>query len=272
MPPSQEVITANTMERIGALGRERAQLVSVLSGLSAAQWHAPSMAEGWLVRDVVAHLGATSRLLLGPRVRQVLTSRNAEAFNDLLVERRRGWEVTQILAEFERCTARLMVTLPLLARPPLGVLRVPIAELGNYPLRLTPSLLLFDWHVHLRHDIAPALGLSRAATDADRMNGVLEWMMAGMEQMNRTTMGFLDRPLSLRLSGIGGDTWLIRPLNSGRLQVTRGRIDDAAAEISATAVEFPAWATRRSPWRSADISIEGDTAYAIRFLETLNIV
>ncbi len=270
-PPTLEAVIAHAKRKLAALRRERAQLLIFLNRLSPAQWQAPSAAEGWRVRDVVAHLGASARLLLGPGVRHVLRSANAEELNDALVDHRRGWEVTRVLSEFEKCSGRALVMLQLSARPPLGTLRLPIAELGSYPLRLTPSLLLFDWHVHLRHDIAPALGLPGPTTDADRMAGVMEWMTAGMEQMNRAGMTWVDRPLSLTLAGIGGGTWRIQPETSGRLRVSPGRAN-AAAEISGTTVEFPAWGTGRSRWRSADITITGDIAYAARFLDALNII
>lgn len=270
--PTLEAVIAHAKWKLAALRRERAQLLTFLNGLSHSQWQAPSAADGWRVRDVVAHLGASARLLLGPGVHHMLRSANAEELNDALVDHRRGWEVTRVLSEFEKCSARALVMLQLSARPPLGALRLPIAELGSYPLRLTPSLLLFDWHVHLRHDIAPALGLPDPATDADRMAAVLEWMMAGLEQMNRTAMTWVDRPLSLRLAGIGGGTWRIQPETSGRLRVSPGRADDAAVEISGNTIEFPLWATRRSHWRSADISITGDAIFATRFLDTLNII
>ncbi|MCA1655686.1 MAG: maleylpyruvate isomerase family mycothiol-dependent enzyme [Pseudonocardiaceae bacterium] len=39
-----------------AIARQRGELATVLSGLSAARWDAPSLCAGWQVREVVAHI------------------------------------------------------------------------------------------------------------------------------------------------------------------------------------------------------------------------
>ena len=36
--------------------------------------------------------------------------------------------------------------------------------------------------------------------------------------------------------------------------------------------EFPAWATNRIAWRTAGLTIAGDTDYAEKFLDALHIV
>lgn len=263
----------DSADRLAALTRERGTLLGVCRSLSNAQWDAPSDAAGWRVRDVIAHLGATVKMLGGPGMREVWGGTPAEALNDELVARRRDWPVSDVLAEFERYSHRAVTLLRLLARPPLGAVKLPIAELGWYPMRLTPSLLVFDWHVHLRHDIAPALGLPVPPTDAERMTAVVEWMLAGMEQMNRQTMTWVDRPLILHLKGPGGGRWQIAPAGNGRLRVTPAGANHAYAEIAGSAVDFPSWATTRISWRAGGrVTLRGDTEYAARFLDSLNIV
>jgi hypothetical protein len=52
--------------------------------------------------------------------------------------------------------------------------RVPLAELGCYPLGLMiGGAPAFDHHTHLCHDMAAALGRPVPPTDADRMRAVL---------------------------------------------------------------------------------------------------
>ncbi|WP_319456014.1 MULTISPECIES: maleylpyruvate isomerase family mycothiol-dependent enzyme [unclassified Mycobacterium] len=264
-------MAVDTARRLTAAARERRQVLAVCANLDDRQWDAPSRADGWRVRDVIAHLGATTGLMLGVGAHQ-MWGRGAEELNDVLVARRRSWTPPRVLAEFERYSGRAMTALKIVARAPLGSLRLPVAELGHYPLRLTPSLLLFDWHVHLRHDIAPAIGLPAPPTDVDRMSGVLEWMLAGMEQMNRTTMTWMDRPLNLQLTGLAGGRWHIAPGTGGRLHVTQRASSSARAEIVGRTDEFPSWATTRTPWRASDVSLRGDTDYAERFLDALNII
>lgn len=259
--------------RLAALQRERAQLLRYLQGLTPEQWLAPSAAQGWSVRDIVAHLGATTRSLLGPGMRQVLTSKNAEAHNDAQVDIRRSWPVSKVLDEFTRTSAMAAIMLKATTRRPLASLRVPIAELGSYPMELTPSLLVFDWHVHLRHDIAPALAHEPPPSDPDRMASVLEWMFAGLEQMNRHTMGWAGAPLAIELTGMAGGIWRVEPMAGGLLRVTPSA-DTASteAQIRGDSLQFPLWSTTRIPWRTVDLSLTGDTDYATRFLDSLNIV
>lgn len=121
-------------KRLAALRRERTHLVAYLDALTGDEWRAPSRAEGWSVRDVVAHLGATTRSLLGPGMRQVLTSSSAEALNDAQVDTRRSWPVDKVVSEFVRTSAMAIHALRATSRQPLASLRVPIAELGSYRL------------------------------------------------------------------------------------------------------------------------------------------
>jgi hypothetical protein len=44
------------------------------------------------------------------------------------------------------------------------------------------------------------------------------------------------------------------------------------AHITGLAEEFPVWGTRRQPWRDHDLKLEGDEAYATRFLDAVKIV
>lgn len=257
--------------RLAAMRTERRALLDFCAGLTDDEWHAPSKADGWLVRDVIAHLGATARSLATPSLIQVMRSGDVEALNDDLVERRRDWPVDRVLGEFRRFSGAGAAVLTSV-RGPVGAVRIPIGDLGRYPMRLMPSLFVFDWHVHLRHDIAPAVGKPALETDEPRLAAVLEWLLAGMEQMQPTTMGFVDRPLALTLRGLAGGTWRIEPDHDGLLRVRPGSADGTAAQISGDSLAFPSWATTRTPWREAEVSTTGDADYAARFLDTLNIV
>lgn len=63
------------------------------------------------------------------------------------------------MAEYTRATRRATTLLDLIRRTPAARLRIPLAELGRYPLGLLiGGALVFDHHTHLRHDMAPALG------------------------------------------------------------------------------------------------------------------
>jgi len=185
------------------------------------------------------------------------------------VEVRRDRNPGQILAEYRRWSRVFGATIPALVRAPLHGVRIPLGDLGRFPMRLLPSALVFDHHTHLRHDIAPALGRPVPATDANRMAALLEWMTAVLSnQLMRTRPGWLDRPVSITLTGPGGGSWLFGPSGS----VTAGGTESAAARITGVALEFPEWGTRRVAWRERGVDIAGDVDYGTRFLDAVNVV
>jgi len=47
-----------------AIAAERTELADMLDGLSAEQWDAPSLCEGWRVREVMAHITMAFRYSL----------------------------------------------------------------------------------------------------------------------------------------------------------------------------------------------------------------
>ena len=97
-----------------------------------------------------------------------------------------------------------------------------LAELGRFRVGQLLCAIVFDTHTHLRHDIAPALGSAVPATDANRMAVVLEWMMAVLSnQLRASQPEWLDRPVSIALSGPGGGCWVVRPDGSRRTRITR---------------------------------------------------
>jgi uncharacterized damage-inducible protein DinB len=55
------------MDPVGALRRERSELLTLCRHLSDADWQTQSAAAGWRVQDVVAHMGSAYRALFGLR-------------------------------------------------------------------------------------------------------------------------------------------------------------------------------------------------------------
>jgi hypothetical protein len=134
-------------------------------------------------------------------------------------------------------------------------------------------MLVFDWHTHLTYDVAPALNRPAPAIDDNRLAVTLEWMLTGLEQMNRDQMRWLDKSLTLALTGPAGGNWRIDPAGKGRLAVTESTdTTSAAATITGVSADFPGWATNRIAWRTAGLTITGNTDYAKRFLDALHII
>ena len=214
-------------------------------------------------------MGAGAHAMFGPAAVKLMRGNDIERLNDEMVDTRRSWSPEQVLAEYRRWTGIFANLMGPAAATPMGGLRLPLAELGRFPLRLFPSALVFDNHTHLHHDMAPALGRTLPEPDANRMAVTLEWMMAVLSnQVRRGRPAWLDRPVLITLTGPGGGRWLVGTGGS----ILPATVESGAARIRGIAVEFPQWGTARAGWRDRDISIDGDADYGAKFLDWLNIV
>lgn len=255
--------------RLAALRRERAALIRFCRGLDDDQWQAPSKAAGWRVQDVVAHMGSACHSIFTPASLKMLRSNDIERTNEVFVDARRSWTPKRTLAEYERWSGVLATMAQATSLTPLANLRMRLGELGEFPAGLLlAGATTFDHHTHLRHDIAPAVGLLAPETDATRMAVVLEWMFAVLSnQLQAARPAWLKHPIGITLRGPGGGSWIIEASGAAP-----GRHDHAAAEIVGAAEDFPEWGTQRADWRSRDVTINGDVDYGARFLDMVNVV
>jgi uncharacterized protein (TIGR03083 family) len=262
------------LDRIAALRAERSEVVNLCRDLSPEEWATPSRCSGWYVQDVVAHMGAAFHGTFGPWVVKLMRSNALERGNDADAEKRRDWEPGRVFGEYEKWSRRFLAVQPVLQHKPGGSIPIRLGELGTYPARLLASALTFDHYVHLRFDMATALGRSIPEADANRMAVLLEWMMAGIPAMTGSALEWLDGSVEIALRGDGAGSWTVDPQNerSGRLSVRSGATTQAVARVSAAADGFPLWATKRRPWRESDIAIDGDAEVAARFLDNLTVV
>lgn len=260
------------IDRVGALRREREDVLAFCRLLGDDEWKAPSNCPGWSVQDVLAHMAAAAHGVFTPWLLKVIRTKDIERSNDADVEVRRDRTPAEILAEYETWSGRLPVLMKTGQLPGLAAVPFPLGDIGRYPLALIASALVFDTHTHLRHDLAPALGRPAPPTDEGRMAAVLEWMLAVLAQMSRAALSFMDRPVLLTLEGPGGGTWAIQPKPGGKIAVTSGPCVGAVAHITGVAEEFPVWGTHRQPWRDHDLKLEGDEGYAARVLDAVTIV
>lgn len=259
-----------SLDRAEALRRECADVTRFCGQLTDAEWRAKSACEGWRIQDVVAHMGGAMHSLFTPAAVQLLVSKDIERTNDEFVEARYTWSPAEVFAEYQIWSGRVVRMAGLVTRTPLGKVALPLGELGRFPLgQLLTDTLVFDQHIHLRHDMAPALSRPVPGTDEPRMAAVLSWMFSVLSnQLRAATPAWLDRPLAVTLDGPGGDTWRVDP--DGR--VAPGETAGTAARITGTALDFPSWGTRRTPWREHDVKIDGDEEYAAGFLDAMNVV
>jgi hypothetical protein len=75
-------------DRILALKAQRHDVLDYCAELTDEQWNTPSRAAGWRVRDVIAHMGASCRVLFSPEMIHLLRTEDLERNNDHMVDRR----------------------------------------------------------------------------------------------------------------------------------------------------------------------------------------
>jgi uncharacterized protein (TIGR03083 family) len=261
------------LDRIAAVRKERNDLVAFCRSLSAEEWAAPSTCAGWSIKDVVAHMSAISHGVFTPWMLKFMSAKSLERNNDADVEIRRSWTPEQVLAEYEKWSARMAKLLAVGQRPPLSKAPFKVGELGVYPMAQVASASVFDTHIHLHHDMAPALGKTLPPPGPGTVAVMNEWVLAGIPKMCKADLAFMDRPVTLTLDGPGGGSWAVTPGAGGKAgRIQPAPVAGSAAEIRANAQEFALWATKRKPWRDHDVKIDGDEAYATRILDAIRIV
>ena len=261
-----------TLDRVAAVKAERNAVVSFLHQLDDSDWAHPSTCKGWTIKDVVSHLGAAAHGFFTPWVVGLMVNGDVEAHNDRDAEKRRDWDPKKVLTEYEKWSRRAGVAHAALQKPGLRSLPIRLAEVGTYPAYLLTSAIVFDSGLHLRHDMASALGRSTSPTDDNRLGCTLEWMFAGLSPMTGDALAWLERPLEVNLVGGGGGTWTVAPHKNGRISVSAGSGGDPIAAVEGDAATFPVWGTRRQAWRDADVSLKGDEDIAARFLDAMRII
>jgi uncharacterized protein (TIGR03083 family) len=259
---------------VEGLRAERDAILTIAKSLSDDEWNAPSDCDGWAVRDVVAHMGSILHGVADPS-QMVDLSAGTEVSMEAPVAERRAWPVEEVLAEYETYSGQVADLTASLQDPPMSETMLPMGDLGTHPMSIMPSTFLFDSYCHLRNDILKPNGpidRPEPPRDEKRLRPTLEWMLAGLPWMCASQLAFVDRPINLVLTGVGGGTWRIGPGGEdGRLVVREGAAPDAAAAVTSDGHDFVIWGTKRRPWRDR-VQIDGDTAYAERVLDGIKII
>ncbi|MFI9275692.1 maleylpyruvate isomerase N-terminal domain-containing protein [Kitasatospora sp. NPDC052896] len=250
-------------------------VLGVLRPLSDDEWTAPSAAAGWSVKDVAAHLADLLGILMAAVRGDVLdTDLGIERLNDLHVSEKADWPPDDVLRDFTRRSAEALTVFGSLQNEPYASTRAPYLDLGTYPLHTMADLCAFDFHDHLRWDVLAPRGPLRSRLpqpDEVRLRPAVNWLLAGLPNMQPGLVDSLAGPIRLRLTGPGGGESMLDP-GRGRITVTRATADPpAAATVESTAHDFTGWATTRLPWRERT-TVTGDHEVADHFLDALNLV
>lgn len=227
---------------LSGLMAEREAFLNVLSSLSDDEWNLASAEDNMSVRDIVAHIGSTHRLVIEPNF--------APGGIDPVVFRR-NWDIDALVDEFDRYTeqsAAVFGRMQAIDRPR------PMGDFGSHPTSLLPDLYLFDMYGHLRADVVPPLSREEPPRDEMRLRPTVDWMFAAQPQMCP-----VDVAIEITLDGPGGGTWTIGP--------------DAPAVAKARGTDhgFVLWATGRAAWRD-HVELDGDTDAAAVALDHIRII
>lgn len=136
---------------IGLLRQEWSELSTLLGDLDEAEWALPTELPGWDVRDVVAHIIGTERLLAGdpapepPSMGDHVRNPIGE-LNEAWVESFRSTPPEQVLAEFRRITNQRLGELEALS--PEEWDRIGPTPVGQAPYRRFMEIRVFDCWEH----------------------------------------------------------------------------------------------------------------------------
>lgn len=266
-----------TKQATDALVALHADLRTVLGSLSDDDWQAPSGCDGWRVQDVFAHVTSNLKEVADPSPPPAdpPPAMKAEEAMEALVAPRREWTPAELLEEYDRHYAAWYGAMQALQDEPLASTMTPLADLGTYPMHLMANAFAFDHYCHLRIDLlAPGgpLTADLGPVSDEQLRPGIEWMIAGLPQMQPEEMRAVTAPLVLALTGPGGGEWTLRPAGTnGLITITEGSGADAVATVTSSAHDFVSWGTRRSPWRDSCV-LAGDAVYAVTVLDAINII
>lgn len=261
-----------TQGAIEALRADHRALADTAGGFSADDWATPSGCEGWAVRDVVAHMTQLFRLLVDPSTLPAPDpSGSTERTQDRFVEAVRDVEPNQILADYRMLGEQ---AIDRLAERQSSDKPTNLGDLGIHPRHMVANAYSFDHYTHIRVDLLAPLGpLPHHAPPSDelRLTPAIDWMVAGLPQMQAAALGWLDAPVTLELTGPGGRTVHFGPANDGQVPIADGPGDGAVASVTSSTSDLVLWGTRRRAWRDLDVRLEGATDVATWFCDAVHV-
>lgn len=265
------------MSKEGMAGMELAaqELLGVAEMLTDEQWHQPSGAQGWSVKDVVVHAGCLMAYLMAAVTGAAVPGMGIEELNEAQVAEKRGLDGTATMAYVRRELAAAQAAFAPMQEEPLASATAPLPDLGTYPLHAIADMFTFDITTHLRYDIVQPYGpvdVILEPLDERQLGPAMSWLLRGIPQMQRDLPRKFDGPVGLELTGPAGSRVVI---SSDATAITVIPRSDFGSEprtvITSSAEDFLAWSTTRLPWQQL-VSITGDRDEAARFLNALNLV
>lgn len=243
---------------LDGLRSERGIVLELCRSLTAQDWRAPSGCAGWSVADLVSHLGALYWMVVDPSGLPDAGSLLTEEAQDFYVSSRRGMSPEQVVDDYELVSAK---AIDVLAGFEGADFEVPLGDLGTYPASAVPSAFCFDHYTHIRADLFQPRGpLPEPPPPAEPATvlGVLDWVEVALPQQNSRTVGALDRPVTIEVTG--------EEARSIRL----GPPGEAAAAVRGDPLATVLWVTQRATWDEAGAETSGD-AGALSIMASLKV-
>lgn len=168
-------------DQLQPLARQRRRMNAMLAELTDEEWTTPSRCDGWVVRDVVAHLVSVNSFWHGSVVAglagtptRVLGGFDPATTPDLLVSGMSSLTSAQVLDQFVATNEALLGAVAELDDAGWSVASESPA--GHVPIRLLAQHALWDCWVHER-DIAIPLDIE-AAFEPDEVKSCLQYAAA----------------------------------------------------------------------------------------------
>jgi uncharacterized protein (TIGR03083 family) len=251
------------------------EMLGLSETLNDEQWDLPSGADGWSVKDVVAHTGCLMSLLVAAVGGVAAPDMGIEQINELQVAERRALDGPETIAFVRDQLAVALQTFAPLQDEPLASTTAQLVDLGTYPLHAIVDMFTFDIATHLRYDILRPRGpieIEIGALDETQLGPAVSWLLGGIPRMQPTLPSEFVGPLTLNLTGPAST---VVDISSDGEAITVAQPVESHVEhkttISSSTADFMAWSTRRLPWQQL-VSVEGDRDEAARFLNALNLV
>jgi len=232
-------------DAIEAVRADRAALLQIGRGLTAAQWQEPSGCPGWSVQDVIAHLATGFWAMVDLSQLPDITGQPFEQGQEVWVQSMRDLSPKAVLDDYEQVSSTGLDRLAGLA----GLdLQVPLGDAGTYPAALFPAAYSFDHYTHIRADLfgprGPLAG-EPPPSDELRMGAALDWIEAALPQQN--TAAEPQATLEIEVTGPGGR---VIAFGSG----------PAKATVTSDGPAFVRWVTQRASWPDVGVEAAGDEA------------
>jgi len=250
-----------TREAVQALRADSEALLAAAETFTPDDWSAASGCTGWSIRDVFIHLDNLFRLVTDPSsLPRADPADGTEQTQQKLVESRRGRSNAETLEMYRNTSAAALNVLEMLQD---NEEPIDLGDLGKHPTHMVPNAFAFDHFTHIRADVLGPLGpLATSAPPADalRLGAALDWMVAGIPQMNATALATVHGPVTLTLTGPAGRT--VQLLGDG----------NPVASVTSSGFDFVLWGTQRRPWPQMAVEISGDQEVGAAFCDALHVM